>query len=200
MAHLLPHWTWPERVGQVTPVHVFTSGDEAELFLNGKSQGRRKKGAFEYRLRWDELIYQPGELKVMAFKEGKPWATTSVKTTDVPAKLEAIADRSEIHADGLDLSFVTVRVTDQQGLTCPRADNPIRFTIEGPGEIVATDNGDATSFEPFQQPARRAFNGLCLVIVRAIPGKPGTVRLKAESDSLQAVSVSLRSSSAKLIP
>jgi beta-galactosidase len=75
MAHILPHWTWPERVGQVTPVHVFTSGDEAELFLNGKSLGRRKKGQYEYRLRWDDVVYEPGELKVVAYKGGMPWAT-----------------------------------------------------------------------------------------------------------------------------
>lgn len=192
MAHILPHWTWPDRVGQVTPVHVFTSGDEAELFLNGRSLGRKKKGQFEYRLRWDDVVYAPGELKVMAYKDGREWAANSVRTAEAPAKLEAVPDRSEIRADGLDLSFVTVRITDKDGLTCPRAMNAIKFSIEGPGEIVATDNGDPTSFEPFQQPGRKAFNGLCLVIVRAIPGKPGAIRLKAESDSLQAASISLQ--------
>ncbi|MES2923317.1 MAG: beta-galactosidase GalB [Verrucomicrobiota bacterium] len=192
MAHILPHWSWPDRVGQITPVHVFTSGDEAELFLNGRTLGRKKKGEFQYRLRWDDVSYQPGELKVVAYKDGKEWAANSVKSTDVPAKLEAVADRSVIRADGLDLSFVTVRVTDKNGLTCHRAKDSIRFSIEGPGEIVATDNGDPTSLEPFQQPARKAFNGLCLVIVRAIPGKPGTIRLKAESDSLQGASISLQ--------
>lgn len=193
MAHILPHWSWPERVGQVTPVHVFTSGDEAELFLNGKSLGRKRKGEYEYRLRWDDVVYAPGELKVVAYKEGKDWATSSAKTTDAPAKLEATPDRSDIRADGLDLSFVTVRITDKDSLTCPRANNPIKFSIEGPGEIVAADNGDPTSFESFQAPRRKAFNGLCLVIVRAIPGKPGTIRLKAESESLQSGSASLQS-------
>ena len=89
MAHILPHWTWPERVGQVTPVHVFTSGDEAELFLNGKSLGRKKKGAYEYRLRWDDVVYQPGTLKVVAYKNGKIWATDEVKTAGAPANTEA---------------------------------------------------------------------------------------------------------------
>ena len=192
MVHILPHWTWPDRVGQVTPVHIFTSGDEAELFLNGKSLGRKKKGGFEYRLRWDDVVYEPGELKVVAYKDGKSWAASSVNTVNVPAKLEATPDRSEVLADGLDLSFVTVRVTDKNGLTCPRAKNAIKFSIEGPGEIVATDNGDPTSFEPFQQPGRKAFNGLCLVIVRSIPGKSGTIRLKAESDTLQAANISLQ--------
>src|SRR5208283_5395077 len=87
MAHILPHWTWPERVGQVTPVHVFTSGDEAELFLNGKSLGRKKKGAYEYRLRWDDVVYEPGTLRVVAYNNGKKWATDEVRTAGAPAIL-----------------------------------------------------------------------------------------------------------------
>ncbi len=192
MAHILPHWTWPERVGQVTPVHVFTSGDEAELFLNGRSLGRKKKGPYEYRLRWDDVVYQPGELKVVAYKHGREWATDIVKTTGEPVRLAAEPDRATIRADGLDLSFVTVRVTDENGLTVPRASHRIRFNIEGAGEIVATDNGDPTGFEPFQAPERKAFHGLALVIVRAKPGHPGQIRLRAESDSLQPVAVSLQ--------
>ncbi len=191
MVHILPHWTWPDRVGQVTPVHVFTSGDEAELFLNGKSLGRKKKGEFEYRLRWDDVKYEPGELKVVAYKKGETWAENHVKTTDQPAALELSPDRPAIAAHGIDLSFVTVRVTDKTGLTAPRANNPIRFRIEGPGEIVATDNGDPTSFVPFQSHEREAFNGLCLVIVRAKPGQSGTIRLHAESGSLQGGSISI---------
>lgn len=192
MAHLLPHWTLPDRVGQVTPVHVFTSGDEAELFLNGRSLGRRKKGPFEYRLRWDDVKYEPGELKVVAWKQGRPWAEDVVKTAGEPAGLAMSPDRSEVRADGRDLAFATVRVTDKDSLTCPRANPSIRFSIEGPGEIVATDNGDPTSLVPFPSTERKAFNGLCLVIVRALPGKAGEIRLNAESDDLPAASVSLR--------
>ncbi|MBV9850237.1 MAG: DUF4982 domain-containing protein [Armatimonadetes bacterium] len=197
MAHLLPHWTWPERVGQVTPVHVFTSGDEAELFLNGQSLGRKKKGPYEYRLRWDDVVYAPGELRVVAYKGGKTWATDTVRTAGAPAKLIAVPDRAVIRADGLDLSFVTVRVEDAQGVTAPRADNGLRFRVEGPGEIVATDNGDPTSFEPFPAPARKAFHGLALVIVRAKPGQPGPITLHAESDGLQGASVTLHSAAAR---
>jgi len=185
VAHILPHWTWPERVGQVTPVHVFTSGDEAELFLNGKSLGRKRKGQYQYRLRWDDVIYEPGTLEVVTYKDGKKWATNLVKTAESPAKLELEPDRSEIFADGRDLSFVTVRVLDKNGLLAPRASNRIQFKIEGPGEIVATDNGDPTSFEPFQAPERRAFNGLCLVIIRAKPGHSGRIKLTAASDGLK---------------
>ena len=184
MAHILPHWTWPERVGQVTPVHVFTSGDEAELFLNGKSLGRKKKGAYEYRLRWDDVVYQPGVLKVVAYKNGKKWATDEMKTAGEPAKLKLEPDRSTIVSDGKDLSFVTMTVTDKSGLTAPRADNRIHFDIEGPGEIVATDNGDPTSFEPFQSHDRNSFNGLCLVIVRGKPGQTGTIKIVVRADGL----------------
>jgi beta-galactosidase len=186
MAHILPHWTWPERVGQVTPVHVFTSGDEGELFLNGKSQGRKKKGPGEYRLRWDDVVYQPGTLKVVSYKNGKKWATDEVKTAGNPATLSLAPDRVKIRADGRDLSFVTVRVTDDAGLMAPRADNRIRFDLEGPGEIVATDNGDPTSFESFQSRDRKAFNGLCLVIVCGKAGQPGEVKLTAKADGLKA--------------
>ena len=192
MAHILPHWTWPERVGQVTPVHVFTSGDEAELFLNGKSLGKKTKGQYEYRLRWDDVIYEPGELKVVAYKNGKNWAKDVMKTAGPAAKLLGQADRTTIAADGQDLSFVTITVADKDGVLVPRSKNRIRFSLEGPGEIVATDNGDPTSFESFQSQERSAFNGLCLVIVRGKPGQAGTITVKAESDGLKKATITLR--------
>jgi beta-galactosidase len=193
MAHILPHWNWPDRVGQVTPVHVYTSGDSAELFLNGKSLGLKKKGPYEYRLEWNDVLYQPGELKVVAYKNGKKWATDVMKTTGPAAKLTLQADRDKIHADGQDLSFITVTVADKNGLLVPRSKNHIQFQIEGPGEIVATDNGDATSFESFQAPERNAFNGLALVIVRAKLGQPGTIKLTAISDGLEAAAIRIKS-------
>lgn len=193
MAHILPHWTWPERDGQVTPVHVFTSGDEAELFLNGKSLGRKKKADYEYRLRWDDVVYEPGELKVIAYKRGRQWASDAVKTAGAPARLVLSADRPKILADGTDLCFITARVVDQAGIPAPRANDRIEFTIHGSGEIVATDNGDPTDFEPFPSAARNAFNGLALVIVRSKPGTAGTIRLSAKSGALQGASLSLES-------
>jgi beta-galactosidase len=192
MAHILPHWTWPERVGQITPVHVFTSGDEAELFLNGKSLGRKKKGAYEYRLRWDDVMYEPGTLKVVAYRNGKAWATNMVKTAGAAARLKLEADRQTICADGADLAFVAVTVTDQNGLPVPRASNRIQFAIAGPGEIVATDNGDPTDFDSFQAHERRAFNGRCLVIVRGKPGRPGAVKLTAMGGGLSAETIRLQ--------
>ena len=184
MAHILPHWNWAGREGEVTPVHVYTSGDEAELFLNGKSLGRKKKSTLEYRLRWDDVKYMPGELNVVAYKNGKKWMTDSVKTTGAAAKLALAADRSKIVADGKDLCFVTVTVADKNGQMVPRSKNEIKFDIKGPGEIVAVDNGDATSFEPFQAKERRAYNGLALVIIRAKPGQSGRIELTAKSKDM----------------
>ncbi|MFZ1934676.1 MAG: beta-galactosidase GalB [Thermoguttaceae bacterium] len=193
MAHILPHWNWPERIGKTTPVYVYTSGDEAELFLNGKSLGKKKKkkGRFEYRLRWNDVVYQPGELRVVAYREGKPWANDVVKTSGEPAKLLLQADRAEIRGDGKDLSFVTVTIADKDGRLVPRSNNLVKFDLAGPGEIVAVGNGDAASHEPFQARQRRAFNGLCLVIVRAKTGPRNSITLKAQSDNLTGAEVSI---------
>jgi beta-galactosidase len=194
MAHILPHWSWPERIGlkdaagnaAATPVHVYTSGDEAELFLNGKLLGRKKREPFQYRLRWDDVIYEPGELKVIAYKQGKQWATDSVKTAGNPAALQIKPDRETIAGDGLDLSFITLSVIDRAGLRAPRANNLIHFSIRGPGEIVATDNGDPTDFTVFASKDRTAFNGVALVIVRAKRGQAGKITVSAQSEGLAA--------------
>jgi beta-galactosidase len=193
MAHILPHWTWPDRVGQVTPVHVLTSGDEAELFLNGKSLGRKKKQDFEYRLRWDDVVYEPGELKVVAYKGGKSWATDTVRTAEAAAQLAASVDYRLIRADGLDLAFVTVEVKDAKGVPAPQAANRVRIRVEGPGEVVATDNGDPTNMEPFPAHERAAFNGRVLAIVRGVAGKAGEIRVVAESEGLKPATVVVKS-------
>lgn len=184
MAHLLPHWTWPDRIGQVTPVHVFTSGDEAELFLNGKSLGRKQKGPFEYRLRWDSVQYEPGIIKVITYKKGKIWALDSVCTAGVAQKLELTADRAVLKADGNDLSFITLRITDPHGVTMPSAKNAIAFRLEGCGELVATDNGDPSDMVAFPSNIRKAFNGYCLLIVRAKKGESGQIRIVAVSEGM----------------
>lgn len=184
LAHILPHWTWPERNGAITPVHVFSSGDEAELFLNNQSLGRKKRGPYEYRFRWDSVVYRPGELRVVTYKNGKRWAADTVKTVGNAAQLRLSADRSTIQADGKDLSFVTVRVLDGKGLLAPRANNKIQFEVSGPGEIVATDNGDPADLVSFASKERNAYNGLALVVVRAKAGSAGTIVLTAKSDGL----------------
>jgi len=191
MAHILPHWNWPERKGQVTPVHVYTSGDEAELFLNGKSLGRKKKGEFEYRLKWNEVVYQPGELKVIAYKNGAVWAEDTMRTTGKASQLSVEADRPVIHSDGTDLVYISVQIRDKDTLPVPRSNNQLTFSIEGPGKIVATDNGDATSHVSFQAKTKKAFNGMCLVIVAAEKGAKGSFTVKAESKGLKGASVKI---------
>ncbi len=190
MAHVLPHWTWPERRGEVTPVHVYTSGDEAELFLNGRSLGRKKKAAGEYRLRWDDVRYEPGEVRVVAYRQGSRWAEAAQRTSGPVARVDAKADRTEAKADGDDLIFVAVALTDTAGVLSPRANNTVQFSVQGPASVVAVDNGDATSFEPFQATRRRAFNGRALAIVRTVRGQPGRVTVRAESEGLSPAEVS----------
>ncbi|HVW05504.1 MAG TPA: beta-galactosidase GalB [Vicinamibacterales bacterium] len=193
MAHILPHWNWPERVGLKdangapvpTPVHVYTSGDEGELFLNGKSLGRKTRGPDDFRLRWDDVIYEPGTLRVVTYKNGRRWATDEVKTTGPAARVGLSADRAAIHGDGVDLVFITASIEDAKGLTVPRSHNRLTFTVDGPGHLVATDNGDPTSVESFLSPSRDAFNGLALVVVRANRGATGTIRVTATADGLK---------------
>jgi len=193
MVHILPHWNWPERVGEITPIHVFTSGDEVELFLNGKSLGRKKKGQYEYRLRWDSVKYEPGKIKAIAYKKGKKWAESSIETAEKPAKITAQADRKLIRADGKDLAFIEICITDNKGRIVPRANNTIEFSIEGAGEISATDNGDPTDMTPFPSHTRDAFNGRALLIIRSIAGKTGPIIIKASSPGLQDAYVKLTS-------
>jgi beta-galactosidase len=191
MVHILPHWNWPDRIGEVTPVHVFTSGDEAELFLNGESLGRKQKGAFEYRLRWDDLRYQPGELHVIAYKDGKPWAEARMATTGPLAQIGLTADRSTITADGKDLTFITARMEDEHGRFVAQDISEVTFTIEGPGEIVATDNGDPTDFTPFPSSTRKAFSGLALAIIRSIPGESGKIQVTAAVEGIPTSTVTI---------
>jgi beta-galactosidase len=185
MAHILPHWTWPDRLGQVTPVHVYTTGNEAELFLNGKSMGRMTKASFEYRLRWNDVVYEPGELRVVAYKDGRPWANATVTTADEANRLLLTPDRNVIVGDGKDLSFVTVTVADKSGRMIPHSMTPVQFEITGPGEIVATDNGDPTDMTPFPSLERKAFHGLALAIVRSKGGQRGRIVIVAKSAGLQ---------------
>jgi beta-galactosidase len=192
VAHIFPHWNWPDRVGQVTPVHVYTSGDEAELFLNGKSLGKKQRTKkFDQRLRWDDVVYEAGELKVVAYKDGKEWAKDSVKTTGEAAKVLLKADRDKITADGFDLSYITVTIADKEGLMVPRSKNLVKFEVSGPGEVVAVGNGDSTSHESFQAKERKAYNGLCLVIVRSKPGQTGAFKVKAVSEGLTSAEISV---------
>jgi len=187
MAHILPHWSFgKEREGQVTPVHVYTSGDEAELFVNGVSAGRKKKDEFEYRLRWDDVVYQPGSVRVVSYKDGKEWATASHVTVGGATSLNMTADRTSITGDGYDLSFISVAVVDADGNTVPMASDAITFEVtSGPGEIVSTDNGDPTDMVPFPSKTRKAFSGLALAIVRSEMGGQGDIVVQAKAEGLK---------------
>ncbi|RWA09182.1 hypothetical protein EKO27_g5924 [Xylaria grammica] len=188
-AHILPHWTWPDRLGEVTPVHVFSSADEAELFLNGKSQGRLVREQYSYRFRWDKVVYAPGELRVVTYKNGKVWAKASVQTVGNASRLRLAADRSSIRADGDDLAYITVEVVDSKGRVVPNASNEITFDVAGAGELVATDNGDPADFTVFPSKQRKAYSGLALAIVRAKAGKRGPIIITASGANLKTAQV-----------
>jgi beta-galactosidase len=187
--HLLPHWNWEGREGEVIPVHCYTSFPRVELFLNGRSLGIREKDRDNlfgrYRLIWEEAVYEPGILKAAAYDEdGNERLVRTVKTAGPPAGIGLEPDRSRIRADGDDLSFITVSIRDREGNLCPRADNQVEFSLSGPGEIAGVDNGDQTSLEPFTSNRRKAFNGKCVLIVRSLEGGPGEICLTASSEGL----------------
>ena len=199
IAHIVPgNWNWKGFEGETTPVFVYTSGDSAELFLNGQSLGKKTKDPLNYRIRWDDVKYAPGTLHVVAYKNGQEWAMDDVKTTDVAAHVVATPDRAAITNDGQDLSYVTVAIKDKDGLTVPDAMNALHYEISGPGEIVAVDNGDETSLAPIQgTPDSKAFNGLALVIVRAKAGQSGAITLTATSPGLTTSTTTITANAVK---
>lgn len=168
VAHILPHWTWPGREGEITPVHVFSSGDEAELFLNGKSLGRKAKDG--YRFVWNDVKYTPGTLEVVVYKKGAEWARDVVKTAGKAAKLNASVEYA-----GTELIYVAVDVLDKAGRFVPGADNELSFKVSGNGELIATDAGDPTSHVPFYSTKLPAFYGKAMAIVRRTGEGPVTV-------------------------
>jgi beta-galactosidase len=188
--HLLPHWSWADRVGQVTPVYCYTDYPEGELFVNGKSQGRIRKNPAErldrYRLRWNNVVYEPGELKVVVYDEnGKNCGEKVVKTAGRPARLKLDAwtqgQPNSLKADGNDLAFVTVSLVDDEGMLVPTASDQLRFEVKGAGTFRAVCNGDATSLEPFTQPTMKLFAGQLVVVVQAAR-QSGSLTLKVIDD------------------
>ena len=193
--HLVPHWTWPGREGLVTPVYCYTSWPCAELFVNGKSQGRRTRDRASrldrYRLRWNDVVYRPGELKVVAYDaNGRIAGEQVVRTAGAPDHLEVILDRAALarttSQDTPDLAFATVRIVDKDGNLCPDADTRLRFATTGAVSYAAACNGDATSLEIFSQPTMKAFHGQLVVVVEAgaATGK-GTLRVSADEASVK---------------
>ncbi|MBA9079314.1 DUF4982 domain-containing protein [Rufibacter quisquiliarum] len=195
--HLLPHWNWEGREGQTTPVFVYTSYDSAELFVNGKSMGIQKKHAAtpqnRYRLMWMDVKYEPGTVKVVAYgKDGKPAATREIKTAGKPHRLVLQPDRTQISADGKDISFVTVSVVDKNGNPCPTATDQLKFTVKGKGAYRAACNGDPTSLEQFHLPTMKLFSGKLVVLVQSTD-QVGDLELTVKGKGLQTAKVNLTS-------
>lgn len=189
MIHLLPHWNWPGREGTVIPVHAYTTGEEAELFLNGKSLGIRTFHEKEpYLLEW-MVPYEKGELKAIARTAGKEIATTIIRTAGPPAQLVVTTDQAKLDPRQRDLSFLTLRIEDQEGNFHPKGERWVSLNIKGPARIVGLHNGDPMSHHPFQSDTVRTFNGLARVIIASTPGediikkseerKPGEIIIKA---------------------
>jgi beta-galactosidase len=169
--HLLPHWTWPDRKGLVTPVYCYTDGVEAELFVNGKSQGRIRKNPAErldrYRLRWNEVKYEPGEIKVVAYDaQGNKIGEDVRRTAGKAVQLVAEAEAADWQADGDDLIFVRVSVKDKQGVDVPTCQEELTFNVTGEARFEAVCNGDATSLQSFCEPHMKLFNGQLVVVLR----------------------------------
>jgi beta-galactosidase len=195
--HILPHWNWPGREGQVTPVFVYTNYESAELFVNGKSQGMQTKNNStpqnRYRLMWMDVKYEPGTLKVIAYdKDGKPAAEQQIVTADKPYKLILEADRTSLKADGQDIAFVTVSAVDKNGHFCPLANEQLTFKVTGQGRFRAACNGDATSLEQFHLPTMKLFNGKLVVLVQA-GTNAGDIQLSVKGEKLKESSLKLRS-------
>lgn len=207
--HILPHWNWEGREGEVTPVFVYTNYPTAELFINGKSQGKRTKDLSvtvhnslstanfkrqkRYRLMWMDTKYEPGTVKVIAYdKDGNAVAEKEMKTAGKPYRIELTADRDKITADGKDLSFVTVKVVDKDGNLCPTAANEITFKVKGKGYYRAGANGDPTSLESFQAPHMKVFSGMMTAIVSSTE-EPGKITLEATSKGLKKATLVIES-------
>ena len=186
--HLLPHWNWTP--GKVVEVWAYYNlADEVELYLNGKSLGKRSKQNDELHVKWD-VAFEPGTLRAVSRKNGKEVLSSTVKTAGAAAKIELIADRNQINADGKDLSFITVKIVDKDGNVLPDADQRVQFSLTGPGSIAGVDNGFQASLEPFKADYRKAFHGLCLAIVQA-QSKGGTIKLTASSPGLATATVTI---------
>jgi beta-galactosidase len=193
--HVFPHWNW--KASDTVDVWAYTNCDEVELLLNGKSLGVKKMKGDDLHLVW-RLAFVPGTLTAIGRTNGRVVLTKEIKTAGAPAKIKLEADRTTLAAGGRDLAFVTVRVLDHNDVFAPLADNLINFEIQGQGIIVGVDNGCQTSHEPFKANYRRAFNGLCLVVIQTT-GNAGNITLSATSNGLQEATINLSSkkSSAK---
>ncbi len=201
--HILPHWNWEGKEGDTVPVFVYTNGDQAELTLNGKSLGKRSKfpgseNILErYRLMWNDVVYEPGELKVVASKDGLVIGDAVMRTAGKPHSLKLTPDRSIIGADGYDLCYILVEAYDKNGVPCPLAENRVEFIVEGAGVLEATGNGNPQGMESFLSPARKLFFGKAMLIVRSLSGQQGEIRIAARAKGLKSDSIIIQSTNEK---
>lgn len=188
--HILPHWNWEGREGEKIPVFVYTNYPSAELFINGKSYGRQtkhKNGTVEnrYRLMWHDAVYQPGEVRVVAYDEqGNPVAEKTIRTAGKPHHIELVTDRSSLLADGKDLAYVTLRIVDKDGNLCPNDGRLVSFKVKGAGKYRASANGDPTCLDLFHKPEMHAFGGMLTVIVQS-GEKTGEIELQATAKGIK---------------
>jgi beta-galactosidase len=203
--HVFPHWNWEGREGERIPVHVYTNYPTVELFVNGVSLGKKhlaQSGSVStdkdgreiprYRLVWEDVVYQPGEVKAVGYDEdGNPRKETVVRTAGAPHHLVLTADRPRIAADGDDLVYITAAVVDAQGIVCPRADHRITFTTRGAGELLTTDSGDQRETESFARPDKKALAGYTVACIRSLQGICGSLTVTATAEGLAPGSVTV---------
>lgn len=187
--HLLPHWNWEGKEGENIPVFVYTNGDCGELFINGKSQGKQCKNPSSlnsverFRLMWNDVIYEPGEVKIIAFKEGIVIGEKVMRTAGKPYKIKLTADKKVLKANGSDLSYILVEAYDKEGNICPLANNKIEIVLEGEGHIAGVGNGNPQSFEPFKGNHVKLFYGKAMIILSS-DFKKGKTKLTVKTDGL----------------
>lgn len=179
--HIFPHWNWNE--GQEVDIWAYyNQADEVELYLNGQSQGIRRKDDTTFHVSW-RLKFTPGTLKAVSRKNGQTIMQREIRTAGEASSIALTPDRNNLRADGNDLSFVLVEVKDKDGNLVPNADHLIRFEVEGNGFIAGTDNGNQNDSTSLKKPERHAFSGKAMVVVQNT-GKKGEIRLKASADGL----------------
>lgn len=193
--HILPHWNWEGREGEVTPIFVYTSYPKAELFINGKSQGVREKNdstlQTRYRLMWNDTRYEPGEVTVVAYDaSGRKAAEKSVRTAGRPHHLVLTPNTDRLAADGDDLVYITVQVADKDGNIVPTDSRRVKFRVEGAGTFEATANGDPTSLLPFQNPEMDLFSGAATAIARSA-GEPGILTFTASASGVRPATITI---------
>lgn len=185
VVHMLPHWNWEGNEGTNVPVVVYSNGDEVELFVNGKTHGRRRPEAGGVRFSWRDVLYAQGSIRAVAYRKGRVWAEKTVETTGCPSRLVAEPEMTRIPADGSEFGVVTVKVVDDKGRVVPNACVPVKIEVSGAGSFHAADNGDGADMTWYRRPERNTFNGCLSVLVKPAPGKAGKVKAVVRSEGLE---------------